>query len=64
MGFLRPKPQAKSETEIAATEHRDRSLRKQQHDMKSRQSAGRRRRRGRSLLLAKDEKGIKETTLG
>jgi hypothetical protein len=56
-----PAAPVKSQAEIDADANRDRSLRKEQYDMKKKQTAGRRRRRGRSLLINDDEKGLSDT---
>jgi hypothetical protein len=55
-----PTPE-KSQAEKDADANRDRSLRKEQYDMKKKQTAGKRRRRGRSLLISNDEKGLSDT---
>ena len=53
----------KSEAEIKADANRDRTLRNEQYTEKTATIAGKRRRRGRSLLIAKgnDESGLSDT---
>jgi hypothetical protein len=51
----------KSQAEIDADANRDRNLRKEQYHQRKNQTAGRRRRRGRSLLINDDEKGVSDT---
>ena len=56
-----PPPPKKSEAEVNADANRDRNLRAEQANQRKQQSAGKRRRRGRSLLISNDEKGLKDT---
>jgi hypothetical protein len=56
-----PAAPVKSKAEVDADANRDRSLRKEQYDMKKKQTAGKRRRRGRSLLISNDEQGLSDT---
>jgi len=64
MGFLKPDAPAPSESQVKAEELRDRETRKEEFVAKKRQSAGFRRRMGRSLLISGDEQGVKSKTLG
>jgi len=64
MGFLKPDAPAPSESQVKAEEVRDRETRKEEFVAKKRQSAGFRRRMGRSLLISGDEQGVKSKTLG
>jgi hypothetical protein len=49
---------------LKAEEQRDRETRKEEFAAKKRQSAGFKRRQGRSLLISDDERGVKSPTLG
>jgi len=51
----------KSVAEIDADANRDRNLREEQYMARKNQTAGKRRRRGRSLLISNDEKGLSDT---
>jgi hypothetical protein len=64
MGFLSPSAPGPSETQVKAEKVRDRETRKEEFAAKKRQSAGFKRRQGRSLLISGDEKGVKSPTLG
>jgi hypothetical protein len=56
-----PAKPKKSEAEIRADANRDRSLRKEQFNEKKNMSSGKRRRRGRALLMYnKNEKGVSD----
>ena len=55
-----PKP-VKSEAEVKADANRDRNLRAEQYNERKNQEAGKRRRRGRTLLISNDEKGLSDT---
>ena len=54
-------PPVKSQAEIDAEARRNRELRAEQYADRKTQTAGRRRRRGRSLLIGGDEQGVSET---
>jgi len=54
-------PPKKSQAEIDADASRNRALRAEQYADRKTQTAGRRRRRGRSLLIGGDEQGVSET---
>jgi len=58
-----PPPPAKSEVEVKAEANQERTLRAEESAVKKQQNAGKRRRRGRSLLIAKgnDETGLSDT---
>ena len=57
-----PPPPQKSQAEIDADANRDRELRAEQYNARKTQVAGKRRRRGRSLLMyASNEKGVSDT---
>ena len=64
MGFLSPDAPAPSESQVKAEARRDRETRKEEFVAKKRQSAGFRRRMGRSLLISGEETGVKSKTLG
>ena len=64
MGFLSPSAPGPSESQLKAEEQRDRETRKEEFAAKKRQSAGFKRRQGRSLLISGDERGVKSPTLG
>ena len=54
-------PPVKSPAEIKADASRNRALRAEQYADRKTQTAGRRRRRGRSLLIGGDEQGVSDT---
>ncbi len=56
-----PPPPEKSQAEKDADANRDRNLRAEQYNERKSQQAGKRRRRGRSLLVSNDEKGLSDT---
>ena len=58
-----PAKPKKSEAEVKADANRDRTLRNEQYAEKTATISGKRRRRGRSLLIAKgnDESGLSDT---
>lgn len=57
-----PPPPEKSQAEKDADANRDRELRAEQYNARKTQVAGKRRRRGRSLLMyASNEKGVSDT---
>tara|TARA_R100000951_G_scaffold5890_1_gene6267 strand:+ start:2013 stop:2324 length:312 start_codon:yes stop_codon:yes gene_type:complete len=56
-----PPPPEKSQAEKDADANRDRNLRAEQYNERKNQQAGKRRRRGRSLLVSNDEKGLSDT---
>jgi len=58
-----PAPPKKSEAEVKAEANQERTLRAEESAVKKQQNAGKRRRRGRSLLIAKgnDETGLSDT---
>ena len=56
-----PAAPVKSKAEVDADSNRDRTLRAEQYAEKKRTTAGKRRRRGRSLLISNDEKGLSDT---
>jgi len=64
MGFLSPSAPGPSESQLKAEAQRDREMRKEEFTAKKRQSAGFRRRMGRSLLISGEETGVKSKTLG
>jgi hypothetical protein len=51
----------KSQAEIDADANRNRALRAEQYAARKTQTAGKRRRRGRSLLIGGDEQGVSDT---
>jgi hypothetical protein len=51
----------KSEAEVTADANRDRELRAEQYAARKENKAGKRRKRGRSLLMFKDEQGVSDT---
>jgi hypothetical protein len=58
-----PAPPKKSEAEVKAEANQERTLRAEESAVKKQQNAGKRRRRGRSTLLAKGntEEGLSDT---
>ena len=58
-----PEKPKKSEVEIEADANRDKNLREEKYLAKKKESKGRKRRTGRSILIAKgnDETGLKDT---
>ena len=61
MSFLKPSAPAKSEAEVQQEERVGRETRAEEYAAKKRTSAGLRRRRGRSLLISDDERGVTKT---